>query len=219
MIRAVLFDYDGTLADTVPDVAAAGNRALAILGCPTHSEERTFYPFLGDGERQLVMRMLPAALWDDDETVDRMWALYREHYIPHMTDLTRPFPGIVELLRTLRALGIKTAIQTNKMHDYLPDILRGVFGGEPQGNDRVTPLKPHPDHALKIAAALGVEPGECAFVGDSRQDMLAATAAGMLPVGVAWGYQPTQVLRETGARAILEHPSQLTDLIGEINRV
>jgi phosphoglycolate phosphatase len=213
--RAILFDLDGTLLDTLADIAHAANEALAFEGFPTHAES-DYLRFIGDGVAMLMRRALPPDIVDDT-LVGRGVACFQETYAKQWNVQTKPYAGIVELLDALTARGLPLAVLSNKPDDFTqlfgqtylaPWPFRAIIGH--RGG---VPCKPDPASALEIADRLGVEPASCLFVGDSAVDMQTARNAGMSPVGVSWGFQPVETLREAGAWAIIDHPSGLLDLL------
>jgi phosphoglycolate phosphatase len=213
-VEAVIFDLDGTLLDTLTDLADAANRMLVRQGLPTHPRER-YRRFVGDGSRMLVTRCLPPAHRHPD-AIDACLEDFLADYGRHWDVATRPYPGIPELLGALAARQRPLAVVTNKPEEaarrclgrfFPPRTFTAVLGQRPE-----RPVKPHPGGALEAAAALGAAPGACLFVGDSGLDMDTARAAGMHPVGAAWGFRGAEELRRHGAAAVLEAPTDLLAL-------
>ena len=214
MIRAIVFDLDGTLLDTVGDIAAAMNRALAACGLPTH-DLKTVETFLGGGIRDAVTQATPEGT--SEEVIARVLELYRDDYIAHCTEKTVLYDGVREMVDCLAAQGFDMAVLSNKTeataqkivaHFFPNGEFKAVFG---RAADR--PLKPHPDAAKPVLEVLGLAPQEIAYVGDSNTDILFARAVGMLPVATPWGYRSREELVEAGAEKIAEHPMELLDLI------
>lgn len=211
---AVIFDLDGTLADTLQDIADAMNTALEQLGHPTHPI--VDYRFMvGDGIENLARRALPAGRESEvHETVAR----FREHYSAHLVDRTRPFAGIPELLDALVERSLPVAVLSNKKDDMTRRIVDQCFArwsfAETFGERAGVPRKPDPAAALEIARKLGVAPQHCAFVGDTDVDMRTGVNAGMFPVGVLWGFRPEAELISSGARALIDTPQALLTLPG-----
>ncbi len=212
--RGVIFDLDGTLLDTLDDLADSANEALASVGLPTHPVE-AFKEFIGDGVHVLVQRILPAER-RDDEMVARVLLLYRAAYGRRWKVKTRPYPGIEALLETLAARGIPQAVLSNKPQAFtelcIYEILKGYDLDPVLGQREAVPRKPHPAGALEIATAWGLLPAEVVFVGDTTVDIQTATAAGMLAVGVAWGFRPEAELLAAGAHFIADSPAAITAL-------
>lgn len=212
-IRAVVFDLDGTLADTLDDIADAMNHALAAHGLPTRPRD-DYRDLVGEGVERLVERAIPPDRRDLLQTVTES---LRERYTEHMLDRTRVYPGVAALLDGLTARGVPMAILSNK-----PELATGwmvdrlfsawtfavIAGASPH-----TPLKPHPAGLLRIAERLGVAPPECIYLGDTRTDMQTAVAAGMVPVGALWGFRDRQELLDHGARRLVASPQELLHLL------
>ncbi len=210
----LIFDLDGTLLDTLADLGASVNAALAELGAPGHPLP-AYRDFVGAGVRELVRRALPADRRGAEELA-RGIALTRAEYARRCLDQTRPYPGVAALLDALARRRVTMAILSNKPHDFttrlvaalLPPLFAAVVGARPE-----VPHKPDPTAALAIAAALGRAPAECLFVGDSGIDIDTARNAGMRPIGVAWGFRPAEELRDHGAAAVLDRPEELLALL------
>ncbi|MBU1228946.1 MAG: HAD family hydrolase [Proteobacteria bacterium] len=213
--RALIFDLDGTLLDTLQDLADSGNAALAELGLPEHPAD-AYRLFVGLGVAELVRRMLPEGR-RDEATIRRAGALLMEEYTRRWNVMTRPYPGIPELLEALRASGLPLCILSNKPQDFTELTVREFFPGFPfahvRGARPEVPNKPHPAGALALAQELGLAPGAMAFVGDSATDMKTARWAGMLPVGVLWGFRDRAELTEGGALRLLASPADLLPLL------
>lgn len=207
-LKAALFDLDGTLLDTLEDLANATNRALASAAYPVHPVS-AYRRFVGNGLRTLVSRALPAGE-DASFALDELVRRTGENYARDWAETTRPYPHIPELLDTLRGKGIPLAVVTNKPHDWTLLMLDHYFPGQPfafvQGATPRIPHKPDPAGALKAAHNLNVTPEEAAFLGDSNVDMHTARNAHMLALGAAWGFRGAEELREAGADHILEDP-------------
>jgi phosphoglycolate phosphatase len=211
--RAVLFDLDGTLADTLADLANATNSALTQLGCPTHPIE-AYRQFVGDGARQLCVRALPA---ERQNLVDEAVRLMREHYHEHCYDMTRLYPGIPEVVAALAKRGYRMAVLSNKPDDFTKRMVAHYFHPSPfhivRGQLPNVPLKPDPTAALQIAEELEVPPAHWLYLGDTNTDMRTARAAGMTPVGVLWGFRDRTELQEAGAEIVIVHPQELLTLL------
>ncbi len=210
-LKAVLFDLDGTLVDSLADIAGSMNRTLVRRGHPPHRVE-AYRGFIGEGVEHLVRRALPGASPDE---LAQVLAAYRADYLEHLFDGSPPYPGIPELLQALRARGVPLAVLSNKAEPATVKLAEGLFPGlfaQVRGERPGTPKKPDPTAALALAAALGVAPADCAFVGDTAIDMKTARAAGMVPVGVAWGFRPEELVPH-GAAHVLSHPRELLALL------
>lgn len=215
--RAVLFDLDGTLVDTLRDLADSVNCVLARLGFPQHEVEAYRY-FVGGGRRVLASRALPEDA-RDQQTVDKTASEIEEVYSRRWAEHTLPYPGIPELLDALTDLGIRMAVLSNKPQRparlmasrLLPRRHFDVVEGERPG----VPLKPDPFVALQIARRMKMEPGEFLYLGDSATDMRTAVAANMYPVGALWGFRSAQELLAGGAKSLIRCPADLLPLLRE----
>ncbi|MDD3580591.1 MAG: HAD family hydrolase [Desulfobacca sp.] len=213
--QAVIFDLDGTLLDTLADLAASMNYVLARFGCPTHEVEAYKY-FVGGGMENLARRALPEDR-RDEATVAQSFAALMADYHQRWTEHTHPYPGIPELLEGLTARRIRMTILSNKPDDFskmcvarlLPDWhFELVVGVRPGG-----PIKPDPAGALEIAAALNLPPAAFLYLGDTSTDMQTATAAGMFAVGALWGFRTAEELSRNGAQVLIARPPELLALL------
>ena len=215
MKQAVIFDLDGTLVDSLADIASAMNEVLERHGFPAHPVG-AYRRFVGDGMERLVRRALPPV---GEEIVVRVLEDMRRTYARRALRTTRPYPGIPDLLDRLAARGVPFAVLTNKPHEPAVAMVRALLGRWPfaavQGAVPGRPRKPDPAGALELARRLGVTPEGCLFVGDTPTDMATAAAAGMVPVGVLWGFRTEPELRDAGARFLIERPLDLLSLLGE----
>jgi phosphoglycolate phosphatase len=208
--KGVIFDLDGTLVDSLEDIANAMNKVLQDLNFPTHSYEAYQY-FIGSGLRNLVSKALPDSNKDETQ-IDRCYALMIEVYSSACTQKTKPYAGIIELLDYLRTQNIKLSVFSNKADSLTKEITKTLF---PNYFDPIVGLsvesnkKPNPFEAMVISKKFGLKPEEIIFVGDSGIDMQTAKNANMYAVGVSWGYRPTKELLAEGARCILNHPLDL----------
>lgn len=213
--HAILFDLDGTLLNTLRDLADAANHALTAQGFPAHPVDAYRY-FVGEGAQNLVTRALPEAA-RTEAAIQRALALFRDAYAQNWNAHTRPYPGVPELLAALRARRLPLAVLSNKPNDFtqqcvhalLPDGEFACVFGQREGR----PRKPDPSGALEIAATLGVTPADVLYVGDSGIDMQAARAAGMFPVGALWGFRDKAELLANGAQALIARPEELLGLL------
>jgi phosphoglycolate phosphatase len=210
---AVLFDLDGTLADTVQDIASAMNAALARAGRPG-LEVGDYRRFIGDGVVMLARRALGQGR---EELASALVAEFRAIYQERLLVETRPYPGVTELLGELRARDLPLAVLSNKPHRATVSIVEGLFGGDTfvaiAGEQEGTPRKPDPTQALALAKVLGLAPSRCLFVGDSPVDIETATRAGMRPIGVSWGFRDVEELQQAGAHDVLATPRDLLALL------
>jgi len=209
--KAVIFDLDGTLLDTIGDLTDSMNLTLSRFGFKGHDQE-TYKNFVGDGIEILVQRALPPDS-RQPEMVDRCVAVMREEYANHWDKKTRPYPGIPELLDILSQKGWPLSILSNKPDDSTRMVVAKllprwsfqiIFGSRPS-----VPRKPDPTAALEIAGLLNLSPDQFIYLGDTGTDMKTALGAGMFPVGVLWGFRTAQELMTQGARILIEKPLDL----------
>jgi phosphoglycolate phosphatase len=214
-MQAILFDLDGTLIDSLEDLADAVNAMLSEHGFPT--QPLALFPqYIGDGVGKLVERALPEGA-RTPENIQMCMADYQRHYEATWDQKTKPYPGMVETVQTLRARGIKTAVLSNKPDRFTQMCCErffpaGCFDKVLGARDHV-PRKPDPMAALEIADALGVPASASAYVGDSGLDMEMARNAGMLPVGALWGFRGEQELRAHGAMKLVARAEELLGLV------
>ncbi len=207
--RAVLFDLDGTLLDSIEDIGDAMNAVLSERGHPVHTM-RAYRTLVGEGARELARRALPAhARHDVDDTLGR----YKAHYRANLVVKSKPYDGVPEMLEALARASIVMAIVTNKPHDVAVEIVARVFAprtfaivlGQRDGE----PHKPDPHVALSVARELGADPSETWFVGDTDTDMRTASNAGMRAMGVTWGFRDRDELEANGARVIVDRAGEI----------
>ena len=213
-VRAVVFDLDGTLLDTVRDLGTAANMTLAHFGLPQHPLE-AYQTMIGNGLLMLYRRAAPAGT--DEATVEALRDYGRDYYREHCTCLTRVYGGVPELLHGLAARGIVLGMVTNKteatarrvMAHYFPEVsFRFIWG-----NNGIRPLKPAPESGKLMLCELGLTPEQIAFIGDGDTDMAFASALGFWALGACWGYRPREVLAEHGADALLKTAAELEALL------
>ena len=210
-LAGALFDLDGTLLDTLEDLADSTNRCLAALGLPGHPVEAYRY-FVGDGIAALSRRALPAER-RDPATVEALKELFNQDYTGHWADQTQPYEGIAGLLDALSARSRPMAVLSNKPHAFTVEMVRHFLGSwrfaAVFGARDSHPRKPDPAAALEISAEMGLAPAQVLYAGDTRTDMETARNAGMFAVGVLWGFRPRAELEESGAQALVSRPAQL----------
>lgn len=213
--KAVLFDLDGTLLDTLDDLATAANRVLAAQSLPVHPVD-AYRTFVGDGVRTLVERILPPALRSPEKISDLVRA-FEQEYSHNWRERTVPYPGIAAMLDQLTALGLPLCILSNKpdaftrlcVEQLLPQWNFAPLLGQRPGIAK----KPDPAAALEIATLLGLEPEDILYVGDSSVDMRTARSAGMDAVGVLWGFRTADELMAAGALHLIAQPLDLLSII------
>lgn len=214
-IKLVIFDLDGTLVDTLADLAGAMNTVLACLGYPTHPVPD--YRFkVGNGVAKLVERALPEAARQPAVMAEALQQ-FLDYYNRHDMEATAPYAGIPELLRQLRARGLQLAVASNKPHAAAVEIVRHYFGNGlfdcVYGQRPGAPVKPDPAIVRDILQALHRTPEETLYVGDSAVDMETARRSGLVSVGVLWGFRPESELRAAGARHIAASPDEILSLL------
>lgn len=217
-IRAVLFDLDGTLLDTLEDIAFSLNSVLERHGYPTHSLQEC-RELVGYGMEELVRRALPGYAHDPAIMIplqEQMKAAYAAHWNVH----SRPYEGVGRLLDTIDRLGMKKAILSNKPDGFTKlcaDELLSPWNFDlVMGHQDGIAHKPDPRGALIIARELGVEPADVLYIGDSGVDMLTANSAGMYPYGVLWGFRPEAELRENGAASLATKPEDIMNFLEDL---
>lgn len=215
MIKLVIFDLDGTLLNTIDDLATSTNHALHRYGFPTHA--LTEYPyFVGNGVNKLLERALPEA----ERTKERIQQVRKDfiaYYEVHNTDLTRPYPGIPELLEELHKQGFDLAVASNKYHQGTVELIKYYFGAiafkAVLGQQEGIPAKPDPQIVRQILSLTETDPDDVLYVGDSGVDMQTAANSGITSVGVTWGFRPRLELEENGACFIAESPQEIWSII------
>ncbi|MFN0076264.1 MAG: HAD family hydrolase [Prosthecobacter sp.] len=217
ILKAFIFDLDGTLIDSLADIAESINRMLDARGYP-RCEQEVFKQMVGDGMEKLVERALPEHA-RSDELIKICVEEYRAHYDTLWNAQTRPYDGIVEMLASLKTQGLKLGVISNKAHRFTVPMTEHFFGtavfDHILGQRVEVPRKPAPDGAHEMAALLGLQTDEMAYVGDSGIDMQFAKSSGMKPVGVRWGFRSEAELLECGADVLISHPVELFDLAGK----
>lgn len=211
----VVFDLDGTLLDTIGDLAVACNACLALRGLPQHSYER-YCHFVGNGIMRLVERALPEPL-RTPENVALMRADFVKYYTEHIDAHTKPYAGIPELLAELSRRGIGLAVASNKFQAGTEKLVRLFFPDTPfvavLGQRPGVPLKPDPAVVEEILALTGVARERVLYVGDSGVDAQTAAAAGVRSVGVTWGFRSREELVEAGACHLINRAEELLTLL------
>jgi len=213
--KAVIFDLDGTLLNTLEDLADSMNTVLDNFGFPIHPIE-SYKLFVGKGLRNLVLKTLPEEKISES-LVGTCLDAFRKKYAVQWGEKTHPYKDIPELLDKLTAEKIKLAILSNKADEFTQLIVakflsqwnfEAVFGERPS-----VPRKPDPAAALEIAVKLGLKPDECLYIGDSGTDMETANAAGMYAVGALWGFRKADELLAAGAKKLIQKPAELLELL------
>lgn len=215
MIKLVIFDLDGTLVNSIYDIHDSLNETLREFGYPERTQKETL-SFIGDGVEMLVKRAMPESDGKNGEKLAEVTAFFRKTYRRNGTNLTRPYPGIPELLKKLTENGFMVAVASNKyqtaseivVNHYFPEITFAAI----EGRRDERPPKPDPEVIDDILKITGVKRMETLFAGDSDVDMRTAVNAGVTAVGVTWGYRGKEVLEDAGADVIAESPEIIFEL-------
>lgn len=210
--RAIIFDLDGTLVDSLRDIATLMNETLAAHGLPMHPIE-AYARFVGSGVTVLAER----ATHGLEVEIPALTADFLRRYRREPLRYTRAYEGIEALLAALAERHVARAVLSNKPHDLTAVITRGLFGEDTfaavLGHREEFPKKPDPTSALALAGELSAPPAACVFVGDTDIDMRTATRAGMRAIGVSWGFRPTSELYDAGAESVIDRPDELLSLV------
>lgn len=206
-----IFDLDGTLLDTMPDLVVVTNKTLEHFGYPTHSHEEIL-SFVGSGAARLIDRAVPEGT--SPERCAEALAYWKQLYPKIGLELTKPYEGMTETLTKLKVRGCKLAVLSNKYEGGVKDVIPMHFPSIfdiLHGECENIPRKPDPAGLLLTIDELGTTPERCAYVGDSSGDMLVAHRAGAFPIGVSWGYNPVISLVEADAGIVLDKAAQLLE--------
>ena len=218
MIKGIIFDLDGTLLNTISDIAKSMNAVLEDYGYREFTEDEYMLK-VGNGFRKLIERSLPKDS-DEDliiEALEKFFYYYNMYYM----DASKPYDGIIPLLKELNKQDIKLAINTNKREDYAANLINTRFneveliGFKGQVEDR--PIKPDPTGANELIELMNLDKSEVIYVGDSHTDVLTGTNAGLDVVGVSWGFRGYDELKDANATYIINEPDELLELINKIN--
>ncbi len=221
--RAVIFDLDGTLLDTLADIAHAMNTALARHGLPPRPLD-DYRLMVGSGLEALVRRAVSSSTarppaTADEELVAALVRELRDGYAADPVSRTRPYDGVPDLVRALRAMDVPLAVLSNKAEELVIPIVAAFFAPDDfavvRGMKDDVPAKPDPTSAVRIAADLSAAPEECVYLGDSDVDMRTARNAGMAAVGAAWGFRGADELRASGAQQVIATPGELVRIVAD----
>ncbi len=219
MMKAVIFDLDGTLSDSLVSIAHSANLALQSIGMDTYETER-YKQFVGDGAAELVRRMLYYNGDTEGVHYEELREKYRYFFSKNCMFQVHPYDGLPEVLKELKNRGVHLAVLSNKPHKQAVEVVEALFGTELfdmiRGQSKDFLRKPSPEGAFYISRALGLEPSECVYVGDTNTDMKTGTQAGMYTVGVLWGFREKQELEENHADQIIENPIELLSIVERI---
>lgn len=212
--KGIIFDLDGTLADSLADLALSMNWVLASYGFPVH-EKDDYKRFVGSGIRSLIERALPVEA-REGRIIDKVVSTMMEYYSIHCTDHTELYPGIEPLVKEAKDRGLKLAVFSNKPHPFTEIIVNRLLPGMMdmvQGYTCEELKKPNPAEVLRICRDLSLSVSDVLYVGDSDVDIITARNAGMRSVGVLWGFRGESELRKAGADYIVSIPSQILELL------
>ncbi len=207
--KAIIFDLDGTLLDTLQDLYASVNHALTHFSLPNRSKTEV-RQFLGNGVRRLIELSMPEG--SDAATTEAVLAEFKTYYLQHSLDTTRPYDGIEEMLGKCREMGLKTAIVSNKLNPAVQDLRHRFFADNVDiaiGETREIRRKPAPDMLQAVMEELKVTNCETIYVGDSEVDLQTAKNASTECIAVAWGFRGRKFLEQQGATTIIDNPSEL----------
>ena len=214
MITTVIFDMDGTVLNTLDDLATSVNYVLTRYGMPVHCTE-DYRRYFGNGIRYALECAVPKGT--EETTIDQMLPVFKEHYNAHCLDKTRPYDGIPELMKALRDRGFKLAIVSNKIDSAVKELNAKFFSayvdvtiGEREGIQR----KPAPDTVVQALKELKSSKHEAVYIGDSEVDLQTAANAGLPCISVLWGFREKDFLTEQGATVFANTPQEIYDLLG-----
>jgi phosphoglycolate phosphatase len=209
-LKTAIFDLDGTLLDTLQDLAHAGNAVLAECGYPEHPID-AYKIFVGDGLRVLMERIVPKNTTPSD--IDHCVQLFNTIYADCWDNKSKPYAGIMDMLTSLRQHDIRCSVLSNKPHQFtsiyidrfFPQSEFEVVFGQREGVEK----KPNPAGALEIAKIMNVKPSDCAYIGDTAVDMQTGKSAGMFTIGVLWGFRDIEELQQNNADLIVNSPMEI----------
>ena len=215
MIKLLIFDLDGTLVNSLYDLADAVNKALADNGFPVHGYDEYRY-FVGNGAKKLIERALPAGT--EESVREMIHSTFSRNYRENCLAKTKAYDGIAQLLERLAKAGVKCAVASNKPDEFSAYVTEGIFGkgifSLIRGKREGVPVKPAPDIIRAIAAETGCELSETVMAGDSNVDVETAHNAGIKCIGCVWGFRGEEELRKAGADHIARKPSDIADILG-----
>lgn len=218
MSRLAIFDLDGTLLDTIDDLAVACNHALRRFGFPEHGRE-AYKLFVGNGTHNLILRALAPV--KDTASIAQVEAVFHAYYRDHAQDCTRPYDGIPEALAAVKAGGYRLAVLSNKPHAYVGELVEQYFPGlfdAAYGQREGVPIKPDPAAVLEIMAKLGFAAGDCVYIGDTAVDVETGKNAGLPTIGVLWGFRTRAELEKAGADVIVDKTTALAKILVDKTR-
>lgn len=215
MTDTIIFDLDGTLLNTLDDLADSVNFALAEFSMKLRSREE-IRRFVGNGVKMLINRSVPEGT--DDETTQKVFAVFRQHYLKNMENKTAAYDGIMPLLEKLKQSGYKTGVVSNKLDEAVKELCLKTFGtliDSAKGAEGEDDRKPNPTNVYKCIEALGSKKENCVYVGDSEVDFQTAQNAGLRCISVLWGFRTREELLGFGANTFIEKPDELFEILTE----
>lgn len=210
--ESYIFDLDGTLLNTINDLAASCNYALRTFGMPEHSVDDV-RRFVGNGVRLLMTRAIPGG--ENNPDFDKCYATFRKHYLKHNLDTTAPYPGIMDLIKALKNANRHIAVVSNKFYEATQDLVHHFFGDEIKvaiGERPDIRKKPAPDTVIEALRQLGVSRNTAVYIGDSDVDIDTAKNSGMPCISVLWGFRDKDFLIEHGATTLVSRPEEILDI-------
>lgn len=213
-IKICVFDLDGTLLNTIKDLGVSCNTALTAFGLEPIPLEK--YPFLvGNGMKKLIKRA--SSFEPESAEFEKVFQLFSNHYKEHSIDFTTVYPGVLEVLETLKDRGVKLAVLSNKGDAFVKDLTQHFFGKDffdiARGHSELFPLKPNPSSLLNIINSFGFSCSEALYIGDSNVDIETAKNAEIFSVGAVWGFRSEEELKSAGADALAYSPKDLLNWI------
>lgn len=216
IIKAAIFDLDGTLSYTLDSIAISANEALKEIGMEPYETDRYRY-FCGDGAAELLRRVLYYNGDTEYARFDEIQAIHKRTFAKYANYNVRVYEGMPQTLKALKEKGIKLAVLTNKPHPQAVEVVEQLYGKEAfdfiLGNTKEIPRKPSPDGALILCEKMDVKPEECLYIGDTATDMQTGNSAGMNTVGVLWGYRTREELEENHAGVIIDKPEDILGVL------
>ncbi len=216
MKKAVIFDLDGTLSDSIHSIKYCADRALATVGFGPYEVEQYYY-FIGDGAANLIKRGLVAGGDTELTHFEKAFAAYKEIFRDNCMYQVKPYEGIPELVKELKARGLKIAVLSNKPHVETIRVVEELFGkdcfDEIQGQKEGVAIKPDPAGAFEILKKFDISPEDTLYLGDTATDMKTGKGVGAFTIGALWGFRKRDELEEGGADAIIAHPLEMLQYI------
>ena len=218
MIKGIIFDLDGTLADTIKDLRTAVNAMLTKLGYPNRSLSDVT-KFINNGAKELIRRSLPRDVQNVEFILESAIRIYEEEYAKCYCEKTQAFGGVDSMLMDLKGMGYKIGVLSNKQDNFVKDIIYKLFDRKifsvVMGQSSLPP-KPNPASALLVAKTMGVKSQKCIYIGDSDVDIKTAFNAGMKQISVSWGYRDEEFLKKSGASHIAKTPDEVVEMVKRI---